>query len=893
MSQLLETVSEIWGKALGLSQPEETVHFFAEGGDSLKATEMLIEIERRTGLSIPIGQIYLTPQLADFVAAVEEIKEDDCSPLIFPLKSGTSGQVLHAVAPAQGGVFHFRKLAEHLPDRVGLSVIEPRVSASGRHAYADMAELVGSCLGALRQKQPQGPYHLVGYSFGGVIAWEMAVQLEVEGQRPELLVMLDAGSRRGYPHLYGWLNLMAYLREELRFMQACHEVRVIHGQGNQISELLPLVLRKINDALHRRRPRSSANPRKAIVEVVEDMNVPAQQTLREGYTPSHYGGQLHLLRACRQLTLHRAFDFDLGWGRYLRKGKPTVIPVQGDHFSFMQEPEVGEIALVLNELAQQAADQRRKHIEAEVSHAQTLISCPFPEPIKDECPVSRMATVVQAFPDKVAIRDGSAQLTYAAFWEKAARVSAFLCRMDPTGSKGPVLLHTSTSWQYLCAVYGILRAGRTYVPVDTDFPSVRLRDIQLQSEASLALSAYPVFLSSILDDISIYGLREALEEDLVPVPPLKVSLDAPAAILFTSGSTGRPKGTPISRQHLVHLSWRRVYGWSLSPSDRYAILYSSPFMGGMQATHSSLMAGATLSIYNLRQRGLEGLCTFLQEERVTVLHLITSILRRFLEEWDGEPDLPDLRLLIPGGEATRASDLDLWKRTCDQRVRFGACLGSTECGTLANNSIPMDYEHARGPVPVGKPFPRLGVRILDGDGRKLGPGEEGRITVCSRYIFRGYLNQKLNADILKINDDGTVFYDTGDFGYLDEEGVLYNLGRRDSRVKVNGYLVELGEVESVAMRSGLLLEVAVVLRTLESGNARPKDTTPRLVGFYRSRPSAGADLPDRLQAYMLEHLPKAMHPVRWIELKSFPQTHNGKTNRKVLSTVSIPSHSGL
>jgi acyl-coenzyme A synthetase/AMP-(fatty) acid ligase/thioesterase domain-containing protein/acyl carrier protein len=887
MSRSPETVAEIWARVLGLSLPGETIHFFAEGGDSLKATEMLIELERRTGLSIPIGQIYLTPRLDDFVAAVKGIKENDRSPLIFPLKDGTTGQVLHAVAPAQGGVFHFQQLARYLPDGLGLSVIEPRVSASGRHAYSNMADLVGCCLDALRKKQPQGPYYLLGYSFGGVVAWEMAAGLEAEGQCPELLLMLDAGSRRAYPRLHGWRNLLAYLREEVRFMQTCHEVRVFHGEGNQLTELLPLALRKVNDVLNSLRPRLSASQRKGLGEGAKAMNVPAQEALYAGYRPSPFGGSMHLLRACRQLTLHRALDYDLGWGGYLRKGKPTVIPVEGDHFSFMREPEVRGIAQVLDKVIQEAVDTRKDRIENEVNLAQTLVPSPFPEPIEKECPVSRMAAIVHAFPDQVAIRDGSAQLTYAKFWENAARVSAFLARIDPSGRKGPVVLHTSTSWQFLCAIYGILRAGRTYVPVDTDFPSIRLREIQLQSEAGLALSVHPDFLSSILEGVSIYGLREALEEEVAPVPPRPLSTDAPAAILFTSGSTGRPKGTPISREHLVHLSWRRVQGWALVPSDRYIILYASPFMGGMQAMHGALMAGATLSIYNLRERGLEGLCAFLQEERVTVLHMVTSILRRFLEVWGGKPVLPDLRLLIPGGEATRASDLDLWKRTCDPKVRFGACLGSTECGGLAYNPIAMDYEHAGGPVPVGKPFSRLGVRILDAEGHELGPGEEGRITVCSRYIFRGYLNQKMSPDTLSLNEDGTVFYDTGDFGYLDGEGLLYNLGRRDSRVKVNGYLVELAEVESVAMRSGLFLEVAVVLRPLEGEDLKSKVTTPRLVAFYRTRPMAGADLPERIQAHLLEHLPKAMHPARWIELKAFPQTPNGKTNRKALSTVPI------
>jgi acyl-coenzyme A synthetase/AMP-(fatty) acid ligase len=268
-------------------------------------------------------------------------------------------------------------------------------------------------------------------------------------------------------------------------------------------------------------------------------------------------------------------------------------------------------------------------------------------------------------------------------------------------------------------------------------------------------------------------------------------------------------------------------------------------------------------------------------ERITILHMITSILRRFLGHWQGHPALPDLRLLVPGGERARNSDLQQWKDLCDEKVKFATCLGSTECGTIAINPLSKDYEAPAGALPVGKPFSSLNARILREDGTEASANEEGELVIESHYIFRGYLNaEELNHEVISFTKDGKSVYKTGDFGFLDENGILYNAGRRDSRIKVNGNLIELAEIESVLMTSGLIDEVAVLHRPLEPG-----DTESRLVAFYRS---ATTDNPEAdLAAWLLQRLPRIMLPAKWVHLTVFPETTNGKTDRKSLLKLEL------
>lgn len=856
-------------------------HFFAMGGDSLLATRMILEVEKQAGLPVPVGQIFLTPVLRDFAAAIEGLPWDDSQPLYIPLKPASGEGSLFGIAPAMGGVFHFREFARALPDGLGLDVIEPRVSASGGHAYASLAELVRRCLEVMRSKQPQGPYRLIGYSFGGPVAWEMACLLEKARERVDVLVLLDASGRDGYPSRMKSESLKAFLQAEAAFLAEETHVHLEYGEDFDIFRMAPLLLKKLRE--RRGRPvalslQSGAGTRSRAAA----MNVPAQDALRQGYHPSPYHGQLDLFRASKQLTLHRELDYDLGWARYASCCPPRISRFEGDHFSLMQPPGVGRVASAVKGLYVDAERVRHELVERECREATGLAGIPFEEPVNGEAVLDRLAAVVAAFPNKVAIRDGGARLTFQELDQTARRIAAGLQARCP-GERTPVLLHSHTSWQFVCAFYGILMAGRPCVPVDTDFPELRLQKIMTLSGATCGVSLDPALLArATVGRVPVFSLSELASAEEPPLMefPVRSSPADPAAILFTSGSTGEPKGTVIRHEMFLHMMWRRSTCWELGPHDRYAVLYSSAFMGGLIAIHGPLMSGATICIYALRQRGLPALAAWMREERITVLHLITSILRRWLGLWGGQPPLPDLRLLIPGGEATRASDLDLWKRCCSDRVRFGACLGSTECGTLAANPIPPTYQHPGGPIPVGVPFASLGVRILREDGSEASAGEEGQILVESRFIFTGYLNQETAA--VSNRADGVTVYRTGDYGYRDTAGMLYNLGRRDSRIKVNGVLVELAEIESVLMQSGLLEEVVVSYRPVG-----PESEPRQIVAFVQPSDHGPPQLESALGAWLYGRLPAAMMPARWVRLAVFPRTANGKTDRKALQALEL------
>jgi acyl-coenzyme A synthetase/AMP-(fatty) acid ligase len=423
------------------------------------------------------------------------------------------------------------------------------------------------------------------------------------------------------------------------------------------------------------------------------------------------------------------------------------------------------------------------------------------------------------------------------------------------------------------------------VPLDTEFPELRIQEIAEISGASDIVSTDP---ATIPERVKNQLLSHSFEGLTGPAPdkilktPFKVPEDESLVLLFTSGSTGRPKGTVVTRKQMHHVSWRRGSACSLSPSDRYTLLYSSAFMGGAMAIHTPLLHGSTLCIFDLRKRGLAALPQWMRDERITVQHMITSILRRLMLFLEGDFQMPDLRLLVPGGERSRLSDLELWKTTCPDKVQYCTNLGSTETGTLAMHLLSKENPIPGGTLPVGEPFGSLGLKILRNDGSEASPMEEGELVVSSHYIFRGYLGDESLNQACSFNEDGSITYRTGDFGYIDNNGILHNAGRKDSRIKINGNLIELPEIESRIIQSGLVRDTCVVYRSIE-----PSDRKKQLVAFYIKADTEQDQTEMELTAYLLKRLPKVMIPHIWIPLTMFPQTGNGKTNVRKMREMDL------
>jgi acyl carrier protein len=188
-------VIKIWATFFPKQEIDSSSHFFDLGGDSLTAINMSLAVERETGFQVPIGTIYNGPILKDFVEIISSFQTEDKRPIVTPLQTRGNQTPLFAIAPAVGGVFHYRDFGKRLRNDQPCYCLEPRISALGEHSYKSVEEIAEWKINAIKEIQVEGPYRLCGYSFGGSIAWEVAKILKARGEEVELLLAFDTIAR--------------------------------------------------------------------------------------------------------------------------------------------------------------------------------------------------------------------------------------------------------------------------------------------------------------------------------------------------------------------------------------------------------------------------------------------------------------------------------------------------------------------------------------------------------------------------------------------------------------------------------------------------------------------------------------------------------------------------
>lgn len=271
---------DIWKRVLCVRTIGRDDNFFDLGGDSLLAVILLLQIEQETGAHLPVTAIYDAPSISEMARLIEENAVPQSSPLVL-LKSGSGDHPLFIVHGIGGTVMELRALARNIriPGRV--YAIQARGLDGRDEPLATTEDMAADYVQAIRAIQPSGPYHLCGYSFGGLIAMEMARRLKAQGQSIGALILLDA-----YAHPSTWPRLsrakMRVRRGFRRFRGAAGDSRggafshllARHGRSDESDDLhewlldqnpsLPLPLLRVREAggaaLRAYRPRPYAGP---------------------------------------------------------------------------------------------------------------------------------------------------------------------------------------------------------------------------------------------------------------------------------------------------------------------------------------------------------------------------------------------------------------------------------------------------------------------------------------------------------------------------------------------------------------------------------------------------------------------------------------------------------
>ncbi|WP_217441728.1 non-ribosomal peptide synthetase [Myxococcus sp. CA039A] len=496
-------------------------------------------------------------------------------------------------------------------------------------------------------------------------------------------------------------------------------------------------------------------------------------------------------------------------------------------------------------------------------------------------------------PDAIAISDGSRSLTYAALDARANQLAHHLASRGVTPG-GAVGICLDKSLDMAVAVLATLKAGAFYVALDPNYPPERLAFMLADTRApvvlthSLLASVLPASTSARF--VLVDSEADAISRQSSQATGVLVSTEDIAYVIYTSGSTGIPKGIVMPHRALSFL-----LAWQIrqSPNPRAVTLQfaSLNFDVSIQELFASWWVGAhvVLPTGGLRQ-DIPALLDFMHRQQVERLFLPFVALQAMADSVFHGATLPSaLREVVTAGEqlqvnATLASFFEKLPGSVLENQ-----YGPSEAHVVSAfrlQGAPSSWPRLPS---IGSPVAHTQLYVLDSLGQPVPIGVSGEVYVGGTHLAHGYLARPdITAQAFVPNpfsgEEGSRLYRTGDAARWKADGTLEFLGRLDFQVKVRGFRVELGEVESVLRTAPGMRDAAAVVREDVPGDKR-------LIGYVVLAPDTALDS-EALRTFLLKRLPEYMVPSAFLSLAALPLTPSGKLARKLLPAPDADSLRG-
>lgn len=506
--------------------------------------------------------------------------------------------------------------------------------------------------------------------------------------------------------------------------------------------------------------------------------------------------------------------------------------------------------------------------------------------------IRRIGEVAASQPGAPAIRGADHAVTYGDCQRVVAELADALAATVTAGQC--VGLSVRKSPQAILLMLACLRAEIPYVPIDPSAPARRREQIRADADpALLFVSAettgnWPNEEFTTLDALSGTWSSRAKELVVTTVavarrgraePSAEIAANELAYVLYTSGSTGTPKGVMISRTNAGYFVDWATRAFPLSPADQVAQHAPLHFDLPVYDVFGALVSGACLHLMDERTVMMPAAAyRLLREREITALYAVPSaltlLLRRSALRADG---LPRLRQLLYAGEEFHLPPLRALVATLPERARVANLYGPVETNVITwAEMTPTILAGAR--VPIGRAVPGSDVRALRADGTLADRSAEGELVVSGPSVSPGYLNdqRRTRESRLRATVDGVsrVYYRTGDFARVDDTGTWHFQGRRDGMVKIRGFRVELGDVESAILAHPMVAHAAVSPATDADGGTVLE---AHVVVDEQAHLTAAA-----LRRWVTEQVPAYMVPATVTLHDELPLTSTGKIARTEL-----------
>ncbi|WP_104399024.1 non-ribosomal peptide synthetase [Vibrio penaeicida] len=509
-------------------------------------------------------------------------------------------------------------------------------------------------------------------------------------------------------------------------------------------------------------------------------------------------------------------------------------------------------------------------------------------------------------PHNIAVEMEGQQLSYQALDTKSEKLAVALrAQYQQAPSETIVGLSFYRGIELVVAVMAILKSGAAYLPLDPDYPKQRLNtmcelanlDLLLTEEGNLNSFAHkgeadsissPVYCLNSSFELKPLTQKEPHKESQqsserldVTTPPEVIEKQGSgrAYVIYTSGSTGVPKGVEIPHDALLnYLDHCANHYFEDAQVSAGVVSSSVNFDATVTTLLAPLVAGKTVKLIPQDGNDVHSLASTIKNATEPMVFKLTPTHLKALNHYLGKEQLELPHRFVVGGEAfdtTTAKQCQQWLPSAKLINEYGPTEATVGCSTYVFQPQVNSYDDAA--LPIGHPICGVNLHVLNRHAQLCAQNVIGEIHISGSGVALGYLNQdeKTRERFVHLDINGAIqrCYKTGDFGYWNTNGELIFCGREDDQIKLNGYRIELGDIEAA---------LALALPNVRSAVALKQSENAMLVAYVELSESQLANKQQVVMDTLAKQLPSHMIPSHFCSVDTLPETPNGKLDRDTL-----------
>jgi len=482
--------------------------------------------------------------------------------------------------------------------------------------------------------------------------------------------------------------------------------------------------------------------------------------------------------------------------------------------------------------------------------------------------INRLLNAFESFPVKTAISENQYKISYKELALRSVSVANMLASKNI--QRSCIAIEVANTLDHITAIIGVVLSGNFYVSITPENKVFFKEENRLPVKLCIRSvdSSESDYINILFSDVVNKNWNAPSGSICNSIQP-----EDNLCAFFTSGSTGSSKIVVLNHGTLYQELEQEIEENEIAETDKLDFVFSVSFSASLSCIFPALLTGAEVCIYNLKDRGLNGLVSFWEYNQITFSTLSVTAFQGVCKTTDSLRHLNSLRFVSISAEPVKDTTLAFFKEKFSADTVLQIAYASTETRTISDLKILNNGTKHPYPNSIGRPVGGKQVYILDEKGIKQPTGTVGEIMVESMFIANCYYGNEIesNHSFYRVGD--IIQYKTGDLGYLNEEGYLFYEGRKTNEIKLNGTKINFANIEKEIEKLTSIMQAVVVINSSRNG-------INKLVCYFVAKEFS---LPkNEIKEIISKRLPSNHIPQAFVKVDSFPLTHSGKINRKLL-----------